>query len=269
MTARFTAVVLAAGRGGVDPVAAAAGRSHKCLVDIHGRTMLARVLEALAASASVGAVAISIDNPAVLRESAEIAALIERHEITLIDAAATPSRSVGQAVDALARPWPVLVATADSPLLSPAMVDHFCGHALISDADIAVGLASATVVLERYPDASRSFLRFRDGRYTGCNLFALMTPAALDAVAFWVRVERDRKHPWRLFKGFGPLAMLRFLMGGATLGAALAAAGRRLGMTAAAVIMPFAEAAIDVDSPNHLDLVKSILRARDEGSSLD
>ena len=34
-------------------------------------------------------------------------------------------------------------------------------------------------------------------------------------------------------------------------------------------IMPFAEAAIDVDSPNHLDLVKSILRARDEGSSLD
>ena len=58
MTARFTAVVLAAGRGGVDPVAAAAGRRHKCLVDIHGRTMLARVLEALAASASVGAVAI-------------------------------------------------------------------------------------------------------------------------------------------------------------------------------------------------------------------
>ena len=245
MTARFTAVVLAAGRGGVDPVAAAAGRSHKCLIDIHGRTMLARVLEALAASASVGAVAISIDDPAVLRESAEIAALIERHEITLIDATATPSRSVGQAVDALARPWPVLVATADSPLLSPAMVDHFCGHALTSDADIAVGLASATVVLERYPDASRSFLRFRDGRYTGCNLFALMTPAALDAVAFWVRVERDRKHPWRLFKGFGPLAMLRFLMGGATLGAALAAAGRRLGMPTAAVIMPFAEAAID------------------------
>ena len=91
-----------------------------------------------------------------------------------------------------------------------------------------------------------------------------MTGVQTCALPIW-----DRKHPWRLFKGFGPLAMLRFLMGGATLGAALAAAGRRLGMTAAAVIMPFAEAAIDVDSPNHLDLVKSILRARDEGSSLD
>ena len=264
MTARFTAVVLAAGRGGVDPVAAQGRRSHKCLVDINGRTMLARVLEALAASASVGAMAISIDDPAVLRESAEIAALIERHEIALIDSAATPSLSVARAVDALARPWPVLVTTADTPLLSPEIVDHFCSHALTTDADVAVGLASATVVLERYPDASRTFLRFRDGRYTGCNLFALMTPAALDAVAFWVRIEPDRKHPWRLFKGFGALAMLRFLVGGATLGAALAAAGRRLGMTAAAVIMPFADAAIDVDSPAHRDLVASILRARND-----
>ena len=262
MTARFTAVVLAGRRGGVDPVAAMAGRSHKCLVDIHGRTMLGRVLEALAASASVGAMAISIDDPAVLQESAEIAVLIERHEIALIDAAATPSRSVERAVDALARPWPVLVATADSPLLSPAMVDHFCGHALTSNADIAVGLASATVVLDQYPDARRTFLRFRGGRYTGCNLFAVMSPRAMAAVAFWRRIEQDRKHPWRLFKGFGAQAALRFLAGGATLDSAFAAASRRLDLTARAVVMPFADAAIDVDQPAHLKLVENIIRAR-------
>ena len=259
---RFTALVLAARRGGEDPVAAIARCSHKCLVPIAGQAMLARVLEALAASRSVGALAISIDDPAVLRESSEIAALIERHDIALIDSAATPSLSVERAVDALMAPWPVLATTADVPLLRPEMVDHFCARALAADADIAVGLASATVVLERYPDAVRTYLRFRGERYTGCNLFALMTPAAMNAVGFWRRVEIDRKRPWRLFTGFGPLAIARFLAGGATLDSALAAASMRLGLTAAAVRMPFADAAIDVDKPADMELVESIIRAR-------
>ncbi|MCH7942868.1 MAG: hypothetical protein IIB67_06525 [Proteobacteria bacterium] len=159
-------------------------------------------------------------------------------------------------------PWPVLATTADVPLLRPEMVDHFCARALAADADIAVGLASATVVLERYPDAVRTYLRFRGERYTGCNLFALMTPAAMNAVGFWRRVEIDRKRPWRLFTGFGPLAIARFLAGGATLDSALAAASMRLGLTAAAVRMPFADAAIDVDKPADMELVESIIRAR-------
>ncbi len=259
---RFTALVLAARRGGDDTVAALGSCSHKCLLPIGGRTMLGRVLEALAASGSVGAMAISIDDPAALKGSPEVAALIEAHDITLIDAAATPSLSVGHAVDALAEPWPVLVTTADVPLLSAEMIDHFCGHALACDTDVAAGLASATVVLDRYPDAMRTFMRFRGERYTGCNLFALMTPAALAAVVFWRRVEQDRKRPWRIFKDFGPLAILRFLIGGATLESALSAASRRLGLTAAAVYMPFADAAIDVDKPANVKLVESIIRGR-------
>lgn len=274
---QFTAVVLAANRGGDDPVAAMAGCSHKCLVPVGGQAMLARVLRALAASDSVGAMAVSIDDAAVLGNSDEIAALIERHDIALIDAAETPSISVTHAVDVLAgdvlagavpagaapaEPWPILITTADVPLLSPGMVDHFCGEARATAADLAVGLASATVVLEKYPDAMRTFMRFRDGRYTGCNLFALMTPAAMAAITFWRRVEADRKRPWRIFKTFGPLAMVRFLAGGATLDAAMGAASARLGLTAAAVKMPYADAAIDVDKPAHKKLVENIIRGQ-------
>jgi CTP:molybdopterin cytidylyltransferase MocA len=42
---------------------------------------------------------------------------------------------------------------------------------------------------------------------------------------------------------------------------AVAAAGRRIGVAAAAVKMPFAEAAIDVDKPEDLALADQILRA--------
>ncbi|MCH7944030.1 MAG: NTP transferase domain-containing protein, partial [Proteobacteria bacterium] len=103
---RYTALVLAGRRGGEeDPVAALGRCSHKCLIPIAGQAMLARVLRALAQSESVGAMAISIDDAAVLEGSAEIAALIERHDIALIASAATPSLSVARAIDVLGKPW--------------------------------------------------------------------------------------------------------------------------------------------------------------------
>ena len=39
-------------------------------------------------------------------------------------------------------------------------------------------------------------------------------------------------------------------------------AADRIGITAAPVLLPFAEAAIDVDKPSDLDLVESILQTR-------
>jgi NDP-sugar pyrophosphorylase family protein len=58
----FDVVVLAAQRGGrLDPLAVEAGVSHKCLVPIGGRPLLAHVLAALAEVEGLGAVHISVE----------------------------------------------------------------------------------------------------------------------------------------------------------------------------------------------------------------
>jgi GTP:adenosylcobinamide-phosphate guanylyltransferase len=255
---QFTVLVMAASRGPGDPVAESHDLSHKCLVPVAGETMLGRVLGTLERSPHVGRVAVSIESPDVINRDIDLAA----RDITVIPSAASPCASVLAALDDLDDPWPVLVTTADHPLLSPAMVDHLCDAALESGADVAVALAPASKILADYPDAKRTFLPFRGERYSGCNLFALMTPRAARAVDFWRGMEAHRKHPWRLFRAFGAVAVIRFLAGGMTLTAALAAASRRLGVTAAAITMPFAEAAIDVDKPDDLALVEKILRRR-------
>ena len=59
----YHALVLAASRGPTDPVAQSQGLSHKCLVRAAGQPMLQRVVAALQASASIGRIAISIDDP--------------------------------------------------------------------------------------------------------------------------------------------------------------------------------------------------------------
>src|SRR5687768_18234308 len=62
MTPNFDAIILAAQREGrLDPLAAEAGVSHKCLVPIGGRPLLAHVLEAIAGVEGLARIRISVE----------------------------------------------------------------------------------------------------------------------------------------------------------------------------------------------------------------
>lgn len=257
----FTALVLAAGRGADDPVARHAGYPNKVFVPLMGRPLLAWVIAALQASPSVGSIAISIDDPGDLESVPELAAALRDDAIRVLPSGASPSESVASALRALDSPFPVLLATADHPLLTPQMIEHFCA-AVPAECDIAVAVARAEVVRRSYPDAVRTYFRFADGRVTGCNLYALCSPAALRAVMFWSQVERHRKRPWRLLLAIGPLTVFRMMLGTLTLDAALRRLSGSIGATARHVELPFAEAAIDVDKPSDLVLAGGILARR-------
>jgi len=257
---RFTAVVLAASRGPDDPVARYAGVANKVFVPIAGRPMLAWVVRALRASRSVARIALSIDDPRGLDADPELAAAV--HEgLRVLPSGTSPSSSVAHALEALDDPFPVLLTTADHPLLSPEMVEHFVA-ALPEGCDIGVGVARASVIRRAYPGAVRTYYRSAGGGFSGCNLYALCTPRALRAVAFWGRVERHRKHPWRLMLTIGPLTALRLALGRLTPDATIACLSHVVGATARAVELPFAEAAIDVDKPVDLTLAATILGQR-------
>jgi GTP:adenosylcobinamide-phosphate guanylyltransferase len=258
VTAR-QALVLAASRP-QDPVARHAGQSHKALVRIDGVAMLIRVLRALRESRSVGPVAVCLEADApVAAAEPELAPLIARGAVTLIDAATSPSHSVLRALETL--PLPLLITTADHPLLSAAMIDHFCA-AVPADADAAVAVVRASLLQDRYPDAIRTYYRFAGEGYSGCNLFLLQTPNALRVVEFWTRLEQHRKRPWRLIAEVGPLALLRFLLGRLSLDGAMRHLSAKAGATVRAVELPFPEAAIDVDKPADLELAARILARR-------
>jgi GTP:adenosylcobinamide-phosphate guanylyltransferase len=259
VSARRQALVLAASRP-QDPVARHAGQSHKALVRVAGVPMLVRVLRALQQSRSIGGVAVCVEADAPLAGAApELDRLLAGGAVTRIDAAASPSRSVLRALGTL--PLPLLITTADHPLLSAAMVDHFC-DAVPAEAAAAVAVVRASLLQHGYPDAIRTYYRFAGEGYSGCNLFLLQSPDALRVVEFWTRLEQHRKRPWRLIAEVGPLALLRFLLGRLDLAGAMRHLSARVGAEVRAVEMPFAEAAIDVDKPADLALVERIAACR-------
>ncbi|HEX6111404.1 MAG TPA: nucleotidyltransferase family protein [Geminicoccaceae bacterium] len=258
----FTALVLAGSRGPDDPVAMVAGVAHKCLAPVAGVPMVVRVVEALAASPGIGRIAVALHDPALLEQLPALPPLIAAGRCRLLPTAATPSLSVLRALDELPDPLPLLVTTGDHPLLTPEIVAHFGAAARRTGADLVAGLTPASAIKTAYPDAQRTYLRFRDERYSGANLFAVLQPEGRRAVVFWRRVEQERKRPWRLVRAFGWQRLLAYLLGRLTLDDALARASHVIGARVAAVVMPQPEAAIDVDKPADLELAQSILARR-------
>jgi len=156
---------------------------------------------------------------------------------------------------------PLLVTTVDHALLRPEWVRQFIEDAP-AEADIAVLLAPEAAVRAAAPQTRRTYLKFRDGRYSGCNLFLLRTERALAAVDLWRKVEAHRKQPWRIALLLGPAMLLGYGFGLLTLDGTIRRLGRRAGVTAVAVRSPYGLAAVDVDKPDDLDLVRSLVEGR-------
>jgi CTP:molybdopterin cytidylyltransferase MocA len=257
---RFAAVVLSGDRSSSDPLVAASGRGCKALIEIDGTPMILRVLEALEQSASVGP--ITICGPA--RESVEgeprLARMLAERAIAWQPPQATPSASAHTALGRIAPERPVLLTTADHPLLRAPVVDHFCRAAHATGADAVVGLAPYALVREIFPDMRKTVLRFSDDQYCGCNLFAFLTPAGRQMADRWREVEAERKSPLKVLKMLGWLSVLRYRAGWLSLAGAERALSRRMGLRLAAVRMPFGDAAVDVDSLSDHALVEARLR---------
>lgn len=243
----FKALVLAGARAGHDPLAVHAGVAAKALIEIGGQTMLARVVHALR-SAGAGPIYVSCSIDAVRDHARALGAIP-------IQAESGPSASARAGL-ALAG-TPLLMTTADHPLLRAEWIGAFLDMA--PPGDLVAMLAQRTVIERDAPATRRTYLRFADGDWSGCNLFWLATPAAGAALAFWSQVERDRKRPWRIVRRVGPRLLLRHAVGRLSLVDAIDALGRQLGVKVRIVQSPSGLAAVDVDKPSDLNLVRTML----------
>ncbi len=259
----FTAVVLAGDRKPDDPVARAASVGCKALAPVGGKPMVVRVLDALGDSAHVNSRILCGPPWSAVKQSPELQAGLAAERFTWMPHETTPSASALAVMRSLPETMPILVTTADHALLSTAMVDHFCAQAGALGGDVAVAVAPLDRVRAAYPEVQRTAIKLQDNAYSGCNLFAFMTPQARAAADFWRQVESQRKKPAQVIIGaLGWWMVLRYLLGRLSLQGALDRVSRRMRLRVGAVVMPFAEAAIDVDTVADWRFVERIINNR-------
>jgi CTP:molybdopterin cytidylyltransferase MocA len=257
---RWTAIVLAGQRPGENAFAEAHGVMFKALIPVLGTPMIERVLRTLLSSRLIGKIVILGQDPEALLPP--LAAEVRGDpRVTIRKSGDGISTSIAAIAGGPVAPFPLLVTTADHPLLTPGVVETFLGQA--GDADAAFAVVDRQTVEAVLPQTRRTWLRFGDGDFSGANLFALRTPAAHKGLALWSEVEKDRKKAVKLMLSFGPVLALRALTRTISIDRALEKVGRRVGFAVRAVKLPFAEAAVDVDREADLVLAEQILAGRD------
>jgi molybdopterin-guanine dinucleotide biosynthesis protein A len=254
----FSAIVLAADREASNPVAAAAGVRCKSLAPVNGIPMIFRVLGALSSAAAIENVLLCGPPKDIIDQEPQLKEHISSGKVSWMENKATPSLSAYEAMKTLPESKAILLTTSDHALLTPEIVEYFCHEAYLSGCDVVAAVARRETVMGAYPQTSRTAYRFRDGEYCSCNLFAFLTPESRTVPSFWRQVEQQRKNPFKVIRILGWWTVLRYVTGCLTLPEAMERLSGRLGCRVGIVVMPYPEAAIDVDSAADLSFVQLI-----------
>ncbi len=254
----WTAIVMAGERPGGNLLAEECGETYKALVKVGGASMLSRVCNTLLRARKIGRIVIVAQDPDALM-GGDMTAIARNPKVSRALSHGGIANSIANISGTEIAPWPILVTTADHPLLRTETVEEFLAGT--GTADLAVGVGERKNTERHYPMTRRTWLKFSDGQYSGANLFALRGAAALPALNLWAGIEEDRKRGLKIVSSFGPRLLIRVLSRTISFADGLKRAGATLGVTAIPVILSQPEAAMDVDKRSDLELAEAIIAA--------
>jgi hypothetical protein len=258
-SAEFRSVILAGERPGGNALSHAFNISASVMVPVAGKPSLVRVMQAIKNSRQADGGVICGPSAEIVANSQELKNLLQDPCFEWLAPATGPAASALSALEKLDH-LPALLTAGDHALLTGGIVDDFCQRALTqSNHDIVIGFVPYELVQAAWPESKRTILKFSNGQFCGSNLFAIMGSEGRKALAFWRQAEADRKHPWRIARRFGPVALLRYLFRRLTLEDTLKSLSIAAGCRIGHVIVNSARAAVDVDSIADQQLAEKIL----------
>ena len=196
------AVITAGGR--IDgEFARIAGTSVKALATVHGKTMLARMIEALRAA---GVEQIAVVGGDEVREACANA--VDR----FVEESPSGSENLLRAL----RAWPdqerLVYATSDLPYITSEAITDFSSR--VGHGTLAVALSEFAAFEARFPGAPPSFgITLGRERVVNGGVFSIPHGATEKLAAIATRFFEARKRPWRMASLVGPGVLIRFLSG--------------------------------------------------------
>lgn len=258
---KVTALVMAGKRSGaLDPMAAKAGVSQKCVVPVAGKPMIEHVIAALAGCERIGEIRVVAHETADIEAIPLVARLMAEGRLSFRPGAHNLVDSVFAGVEGAA--FPVLITTADNCLVTAGGYAEFAGKALAEGAEAAAAFARKEDVQAADPVGQLRFYEFDDGAYSNCNMFWIGSPRALAAAEVFRGGGQFLKFPARIAKAFGVLNLIRFRFGWGSRKNLFESVSRRFGFKVATVVVSNGEYAIDVDEVRSLGVTERLLARR-------
>jgi len=241
-----------------DPIYAYTQGRPKALIDMNGRTMLERVVDALQSS-------YSIEDIVVVGLGSDIGMHFRRPVHHLPDQNNLVANALA-GVNWLRQQKPetkvLFLCSADIPTLTGDIVDRFIELCRPFDRAIYYSFATQATIETRFPNSKRTFVKLKDLNIAGGDVALIHADLADSHHELWQAMTNARKHAWRLARIVGLRMLLKFLFRRVSLADIETTAERLINQPAKVVLSPYAELAMDADKPQQVDLLREDLRRR-------
>jgi molybdopterin-guanine dinucleotide biosynthesis protein A len=224
------------------------GVDNKALLPINGKPMVEYVIDALRASPFIGRISVTGPVSMLKEHLGDKADYYMEGKESLFE-------NIKLGMEPFANDKAVLIVTSDIPMITGEMVSDFVRRCIKQGGDFCYPIVEKQLNEERFPGVERTYVRLREGTYTGGNIIYL-NPAVVDRCEEFARkVIEFRKQPWKTSRLLGLKFLVGLLLGVLPIPKVEERFCKLLDIQAAAVIMPYPEIGNDVDKPSDLDMV--------------
>jgi len=233
----------------------------KALLDIAGKPMIQWVLDAISEAKSVGRVAVVGLAQSEVEGLDGSVDLSSNKPLTLLPNTGSMIGNIRAGLQSILEKNPdaeyVMTVSSDIPMVTGEMFDWFIEQAKDTQHEFYMNMITCQVLEARFPGVKRRVNRVGKIEFRGAPDISILQPKIVmqkDGAA--ERIEKARENLWRQlnFIGFDTLFLL--MLRRLDLDAFVKRLGKKHGVDLHPVICPYAEIAMDVDEPLHLEIMK-------------
>ncbi|MDI3481563.1 MAG: hypothetical protein PWQ97_1218 [Tepidanaerobacteraceae bacterium] len=223
----------------------------KALIKINGKEMILYVIEALKAVECV-------DRIAVVGDAQHLAFLKDKVDV-IVEQKDSLAENIVSGAEVFSEAEELLVLTCDIPMITPEAIKDFVEKARATGADFNYPIVRKEDNDAKYPGVHRTYVRIRDGVFTGGNIVLIRSgiiKKAMDRAKYFLAY---RKKPWMLARILGVSFVLKLLLGILSIKELETRVSDLFGIKARAVISTYPEIGTDVDKKSDLELAQKVL----------
>jgi GTP:adenosylcobinamide-phosphate guanylyltransferase len=153
----------------------------------------------------------------------------------------------------------ILIMPTDIPFITREAIEDFIEKCEKSQNDFYYPLTSKETNEKSFPGVKRTYVRLKEGVFTGGNLFMVKTQLIDTFLDLALKLVIRRKNPLAIARLFGLGLVWKFITGTLSLVAAEKRFYQVTGIKGKAIISTYAQIGVDVDKPSDLDLAQKYL----------
>jgi molybdopterin-guanine dinucleotide biosynthesis protein A len=234
------------------------GISNKALIKIGDKEMVRYVLEAFRSVEKIERIVLA--GPVEQFES-----LKDDYSLELVPEESSILENLAAATRYLKTKKPLLIATADIPLITTEGTGDFLQKCYPYDLDFYYPIVRKEVCENSFPGVKRTFVKLEEGSFTGGNIFLVNSTIIEPNLPFLKQFIDSRKKPLKMVSMLGAGFLLSGLAGRLSIAQLEKRFSGLFNLKAKAIISDYPELGFDVDKPGDLELMRKYIADSNSG----